>query len=60
MPWKSRLGNKHQFVANLKRPGANVTGIANLAAELTAKKLQLLHELIANAAAFALSRIRFR
>jgi hypothetical protein len=40
------------LVANLNRPGANVTGIANLAAELTAKQLQLLHELIANAAAF--------
>jgi hypothetical protein len=40
------------LVANLNRPGANVTGFANLAAELTAKQLQLLHELIANAAAF--------
>jgi hypothetical protein len=26
-----------RLVANLNRPGANVTGIANLAAELTAK-----------------------
>jgi len=40
------------LVANLNRPGANVTGIASLATELTAKQLQLLHELIANAAAF--------
>ena len=39
------------LVANLNRPGANVTGIANLAAELTAKQLQLFHDLIANAAA---------
>jgi putative tryptophan/tyrosine transport system substrate-binding protein len=49
------------LVANLNRPGANITGIiANLAAELTAKQLQLLHELIANAAAFGVVAIRFR
>jgi putative ABC transport system substrate-binding protein len=40
------------LVASLKRPGANVTGIANPAAEVTVKQLQLLHELIPNAAVF--------
>jgi putative ABC transport system substrate-binding protein len=40
------------FVASLSRPGANVTGISNLAAELSPKQLQLLHELLPNAALF--------
>jgi len=40
------------FVASLNRPGANVTGIANLSAELYSKQLQLLHELVPNAALF--------
>jgi putative ABC transport system substrate-binding protein len=40
------------LVATLNRPGANVTGIANLSAELYPKQLQLLHELLPNAALF--------
>jgi putative ABC transport system substrate-binding protein len=40
------------LVASLNRPGANVTGIANLAAELAPKQLQLLRHLIPNAARF--------
>jgi putative tryptophan/tyrosine transport system substrate-binding protein len=40
------------LVASLNRPGANVTGIANLAAELAPKQLQLLRDLIPNAARF--------
>jgi putative ABC transport system substrate-binding protein len=40
------------LVASLNRPGANVTGIANLSAELAPKQLQLLGELIPNAALF--------
>ena len=40
------------LVASLNRPGANVTGIANLAAELYSKQLQLIHELLPNAALF--------
>ena len=40
------------LVASLNRPGANVTGTAVLTAELGPKRLQLLHELIPDAAAF--------
>jgi putative ABC transport system substrate-binding protein len=40
------------LVASLNRPGANVTGIAILTAELASKQLQLLHELIPDAALF--------
>jgi putative ABC transport system substrate-binding protein len=40
------------LVASLNRPGANVTGIANLAGELAPKQLQLLRELMPNAALF--------
>jgi len=40
------------LVDSLNRPGANVTGSAGLAAELAPKQLQLLHELIPNAAVF--------
>ena len=34
------------FVASLARPGGNVTGLANLAAELSGKQLELLKEII--------------
>jgi putative ABC transport system substrate-binding protein len=40
------------LVASLNRPGANVTGSAQLAADLAPKRLQLLRDLIANAALF--------
>src|SRR5271169_3435319 len=40
------------LVASLNRPGANVTGSANLQAELAPKQLQLLREVIPNAALF--------
>ena len=40
------------LVDSLNRPGANVTGIANLSAELAPKQLQLLRELAPNAALF--------
>jgi putative tryptophan/tyrosine transport system substrate-binding protein len=40
------------LVASLNRPGANVTGIASLAAQLAPKQLQLLRELMPNVALF--------
>jgi putative tryptophan/tyrosine transport system substrate-binding protein len=40
------------LVASLNRPGANVTGSAQLAADLAPKRLQLLRELMPNAAVF--------
>jgi putative ABC transport system substrate-binding protein len=40
------------LVASLNRPGGNLTGIANLNVELGPKRLQLLRELIPNAALF--------
>jgi putative tryptophan/tyrosine transport system substrate-binding protein len=40
------------LVTSLNRPGANVTGIAGLTAELAPKQLQLLREVIPNAALF--------
>ena len=40
------------LVASLNRPGANVTGTANLGGELAPKQLQLLRELLPNAAVF--------
>jgi putative tryptophan/tyrosine transport system substrate-binding protein len=40
------------LVTSLNRPGANLTGFANLQVELAPKQLQLLRELIPNAAVF--------
>src|SRR5215468_7544684 len=42
------------IVASLRRPGANVTGVNYMAAELSAKRLSLLHELAPDAARIAL------
>jgi len=42
------------IVASLRRPGGNVTGVNYMAAELSAKRLSLLHELMPSAARIAL------
>ena len=43
-----------RLVASLNRPGTNVTGMTTLSAELAPKLLQLLRELLPNAALFGL------
>ena len=42
------------LVASLSRPGGNITGVSLLTAELVAKRLDLLHELLPTAAVVAL------
>jgi putative ABC transport system substrate-binding protein len=42
------------LVAGLNRPGGNVTGLAALAVEVEAKRLEVLHELLRTSAAVAL------
>src|SRR6476620_1749069 len=42
------------LVAGLNRPGGNVTGLAGLAVEVAAKRLEVLHELLRTSAAVAL------
>jgi putative ABC transport system substrate-binding protein len=44
---------KQGLVASLNRPGGNVTGIISLASELFGKQLGILHELLPQAAHFA-------
>jgi putative ABC transport system substrate-binding protein len=45
---------KAGIVASLRRPGGNITGVNYMAAELGAKRLGLLHELVPGAARIAL------
>ena len=42
------------LVASLNRPGGNVTGVTFLAQELTAKRLELLHEIVPTATSIGL------
>jgi putative ABC transport system substrate-binding protein len=42
------------MVASLTRPGGNITGVTNLFFKLTAKRLELLHDLVPSASVIAL------
>jgi putative tryptophan/tyrosine transport system substrate-binding protein len=45
---------EYGLVANLARPGGNMTGTTNLTAEVNAKRLELLHNLVPSASLIAL------
>ena len=42
------------FAASLSRPGGNLTGVVILSGDLAAKKLEVLHELLPDAAVVAM------
>jgi putative ABC transport system substrate-binding protein len=41
------------LIANLSRPGGNITGVTNIGAELTGKRLEILKEIVPSAAKIA-------
>jgi putative tryptophan/tyrosine transport system substrate-binding protein len=45
---------EYGLVSSLARPGGNITGVTNLTAEVNAKRLDLLHELVPMASTIAL------
>jgi putative tryptophan/tyrosine transport system substrate-binding protein len=45
---------QHGLVASLARPGGNATGVTNMAADLEAKRVELLHEMTSTAALIGL------
>ena len=45
---------EYGLVGSLARPGGNITGVTGLVAEVNAKRLDLLHELVPNASLIAL------
>jgi putative ABC transport system substrate-binding protein len=49
---------KDGFVASLSRPGGNLTGLTGIAADLAAKRLSLLHEMVPQATTIGLLRGR--
>ena len=51
LPLKTRC--RMGLVASLNRPGANITGVANIGAEIGAKRFGLLNELLPGATRFA-------
>ena len=48
------MGDPHALVASYAHPGANVTGVTTFSTELTAKRIELLKELVPNLSRLAL------
>lgn len=48
------MGDPHAIVASFARPGGNITGVTTFSTELTAKRLELLKELVPNLSRVAL------
>jgi len=48
------MGDPHGLVASFARPGGNVTGVTTFSTELTAKRIELLKELVPNLSRIAL------
>jgi putative ABC transport system substrate-binding protein len=48
------MGDPHPIVASFAHPGANITGVTTFSTELTAKRIELLKELVPNLSRVAL------